>query len=305
MDFEEIKEWFDSDKWDIGYLTKKHLEICSMTPIKGIANFHGWSFINDIHYNWINLANAIVLIRHSSVSLDYGLYEEATEILTQNGCKEFIDWGHVYTNFKWAEIFSGRGVRARNSLVYNYKFGFDTKICVVGFMKMIQNPPKNKRVAGNNFKEEYWNKCIGCDACRENCPVGAIHNNEEVDWMNSAACDNFLTYSDHPRIPSMKKYWHENVRPDIPKEMVDKVTSWGKDVEMGDGRGNNFVMGNWNANGYTSTDGIFRKNGKTVPVPICRECQVQAPCSSWDGKYPYGKEEEIIERNILENLEKD
>ena len=52
-------------------------------------------------------------------------------------------------------------------------------------------------------------------------------------------------------------------------------------------------------------DGIFRKNGKTVPVPICRECQVQAPCSSWDGKYPYGKEEEIIERNILENLEKD
>ena len=302
MDFEEIKEWFDSDKWDVGYLSKVHLEICSQTPVQGIGNFHGWNFINDIHYDWVNICNAIVLVRHSFAALDYSLYKEATEILSKQGLKEQIDWVHVYTNFKEAEIFSGRGVRARNSLVYNYKFGFDSKVCVVGFMEMIQNPPKIKRVAGNNFKEEFWHKCIGCDACRENCPVGAIHNNEEVDWMNSSACDNFLTYSDHPRIPSMKKFWHENVYPEIPKELVDKVTSHVDNVKKGKG-GNKFMI--WDKNGYTANEGIFRKNNKEITVPICRECQVQAPCSSWDGKYPYGKEEEIIERNILENLEKD
>jgi ferredoxin len=293
-----MKRWdtvFDSDKWDIGYLTKEQLRICSQTPVKTIGNFHGWNFTNDIHFNWLSICNGIVLIRHSSVSLDYTLYEEATEILTNQGLKEGIDWGHVYTNFKEAEILSGRGVRARNSLVYNYKFGFDSKVCVIGFMEMIQNPPKIKRVAGNNFKDEFWNKCIGCDACREVCPSGAIHNNESINWLDSDACDDFLGYSDHPRIPSMKKYWHENLRPDVPKELVDGITNFWEDKKMGDGEGIPFM--NWNVNGYTANDGIFRKDGKEISVPICRECQVQAPCSKWGGKYPYEKESSNIESN--------
>ena len=284
MNMEEIKKWFDSDKWDIGYLTKEQLKICSQTPVKTPTQFHGWSYVNDMHYDWRNICNGLVIIKYSSVALNYSLYEEATEILNKQGLIEFIDWGHVYTNFKEAEILSGRGVRARNSLVYNYKFGFDSKVCVIGLMKKIQNPPKIKRVAGNNFKEEFWHKCIGCDACREVCPVGAIHNNESINWLDSAACDNFLGTSDHPRIPSMKKFWHKNVRPDVPKKLVDKITSIEMNVKMGDGK--NLFM-NWNANGYTSDSGIFRKNGKLISVPICRECQVQAPCSKWEGKYPY------------------
>ena len=148
LDFEEIKKWFDSDKWDIGYLTKEQLEICSQTPIKVKFQYaKGWDFANDIHFNWMDICNGIVLIRHSSVSLDYSLYDEVSEILIEHGLKEETDWGHIYTNFKEAEILSGRGLRARNSLVYNYKFGFDSKVCVIGFKKMVQNPPKMKRVA--------------------------------------------------------------------------------------------------------------------------------------------------------------
>ena len=230
---EEIKGWFDPAKWDIGYITKEQLEICSQTPIKAQFQYaKGWNFSNDIHFNWKDICNGIVLINHSSISMDYSLYEKATKILIKQGLEEYVDWAHFYTNFKEAEILSGRGVRARNSLVYNYKFGFDSKVCVIGFMGMIQNPPKIKRVAGNNFKEEFWHNCIGCDACREVCPVGAIHNNESINWLDSSACDDFLALSDHPIIPSMKKFWHENVRPDISKEMVDLVTSSQKNEEM-------------------------------------------------------------------------
>ena len=288
----EIKKWFDPAKWDIGYITKEQLEICSQSPIKAQKVARGWNFTNDLHFNWVDICNAIVLINHSSVSLDYLLYEKASEILSKHGLKEEIDWGHIYTNFKEAEILSGRGVRARNSLVYNYKFGFDSKVCVVGFNEMIQNPPKIKRVAGNNFKDEFWHKCIGCDACREVCPVGAIHNNESINWLDSSACDDFLALSSHPRIPSMKKFWRENVHPEIPKEVCDKVTNWEEEDQM---TKKSIPFMEFDANGFTSDKGIFRKNGKVISVPTCRECQVQAPCSEWGGNYPYGRDDGVIE----------
>ena len=151
----EIKRWFDPAEWDIGYITLDQLKICSLTPIKAQFQYaKGLNFTNDIYFRWEGIRSGIVLIKHSSVSLDYLLYEEASEILTNQGLEEFSDWTHVYTNFKEAVILSGRGVRARNSLVYNYRFGFDSKVCVIGFMEMIQNPPKIKRVAGNNFKDD-------------------------------------------------------------------------------------------------------------------------------------------------------
>ena len=41
---------------------------------------------------------------------------------------------------------------------------------------------------------------------------------------------------------------------------------------------------------YVRHNGLLYKNGKEIAVPICRECQVQAPCSKWDAQYPYEKE---------------
>ena len=58
----------------------------------------------------------------------------------------------------------------------------------------------------------------------------------------------------------------------------------------------------WNANGYSVEDGgVFYKDGKEIPVPVCRECQVQAPCSKWGGIYPYEEEERNLQ--IKEKLE--
>jgi len=267
LNMEEIKRWFDPDKWDIGYITKEQLKICSYSPIKYPSQSHGWNFSNHMRFNWLGISNGLVLIRYTIEAFDYSLYDEVSEILNQHGLKELSDWVHIYTNFKEAEIHSGRGVRARNSLVYNYKFGFDSKVCVIGFMKTIQNLPKIKRVAGNNFKDRYWHNCIGCDACREVCPVGAIHNNKDIDWLDSNACVDFLEFGDHPRIPSMQTYWKNNPTPEYTKEMIDEMTN--EESPMKEAL-------------YTNV--CYDKK----PIPQCRECQVQAPCSKWGGEYPYG-----------------
>jgi len=296
MNYREIRKWFDPDEWDIGYITKKQLEICSQRPIKMPMQPHGMFCTNHLHYDWDNVCNGLVLIRHSSTSLDYKLYDEATEILNQNGLKEKVDWTHLYINFKEALLLSGRGIRARNSLVYNYKFGFDSKICVVGFPNMIQNPPEQKPVKG------WWHRCIGCDDCRVMCPPGAIHNEGEPEdyWLDSAACDDFIGLGTHPTIPSMKTFWHKYIHPEVSKEIVDGITSLEKDIEAGDGKP--YIYSNWNGNGHTTENGIFKYKGKQVSVPHCKECQVQPRCSKWGGKFDYTQEEKVNNTLFLERL---
>ena len=34
LTFDEIKKWFNHNEWDIGYLTKEQLRICSLSPVK-------------------------------------------------------------------------------------------------------------------------------------------------------------------------------------------------------------------------------------------------------------------------------
>ena len=40
-------------------------------------------------------------------------------------------------------------------------------------------------------------------------------------------------------------------------------------------------------NSVQLADAVAAWLDKLISVPICRECQVQAPCSKWEGKYPY------------------
>ena len=293
LEYAEIRKWFASDKWDIGHITKKQLMACSQMPIKAPSQPQGWQLTNDLNYDWHGICNGLVFIKQSSTSLDYSLYEEARDILVQHDLKETIDWGHLYLNFKEAEIFSGRGVRARNSLIYNYKFGFDSKICVIGFMKMIQNPPTIKRVPGNDFKNLYWKKCIGCDDCRKACPVGAIHNTEETDWLDSGACDDFIGMGspDHPRIPSIKTFWEDIYKKMVKDGIVRSDINLSRNLNRNDTIAQIKLLKNKaKAIGYTNHQGITRKDGKIVSIPHCKECQVQPTCSKWGGKFPYETE---------------
>ena len=281
--FSSLKKLFPKDKWDVGYITATQLKICAYKPIKWKFHAEGMiDFTNDIHF--FGLRNCIVLIRHTSNTGDYDFYREAAHIMKQSAFK----WHVVYTNFKEAALQAGLGVRAKNSLIYSYRFGFDSKICVIGFDDKIINPPTNKRV-----NRKLWNRCVDCNDCSINCPAKAIHNNSddiEHNWLDSSACDNFIALSDHPKIPSIKKFWHQKVHPEVPKKEVNKLKTWFNTKKKYGKGGLPF-----DKKGYTSHAAFgIEKNGKPVVVPFCRECTSQPRCSKWKGQYPYSKEIRVL-----------
>ena len=275
INFSRIKKLFPKNEWDVGYLTETQLKICAYKPLKGVAHMSGLDFTNSIHFE--GLRNCIVLIRKTSDTWDYGFYKEAADIMSKTAFK----WQMIYTNFKEAALQAGLGVVAKNSLIYTYRFGFDSKICVLGFDDEIINTPTNTRV-----NKKLWNRCIGCWDCAINCPVKAIHNegnNIEHNWLDSGKCDDFLGLSDHPTIPSIKHFWHKHVHPELSKKEVTKLNTFNKVKKKYGKPGLPF-----DKNGYTihSSFGV-KKDGKPIPVPCCRECTSQPRCSKWKGHYPY------------------
>jgi ferredoxin len=270
ISFKDISDLFNPKQWDIGYLSAEQLLQCSLSPVKTASHPFGHNFTNSIHFQ--GLTNAVVLIRDGH-HWDYTHYDESVNILKNSN---FKNWFSIYTNFKDAAILAGIGVRARNSLVYNYKFGFDCHITVIGFREEIVDIPTNKRI---NYK--LWSRCKGCDDCITACPVGAIHGDKEPYWLNSMDCDNFIGSSDHPTIPSIKKFWHENVHPEFPKEKLDTIKTM---FQVKETFGGPYP---YDANGFTYDGQVVRKNGEAVNIPFCRECTSQPRCSKWNGEYPY------------------
>jgi hypothetical protein len=119
--------------------------------------------------------------------------------------------------------------------------------------------------------------------------VKAIHNDGnkmENNWIDSAACDAFLGLGDHPKIPSVKKFWHKNLYPELSKKEITQLNTFDKvKKKYGEPFGLPF-----DRNGYTSDPSLgVKKDNKPIPVPVCRECTSQPRCSKWNGKYPYEK----------------
>jgi hypothetical protein len=270
ISFNTLKALFPEDEWDVGYLSSERLLQAALSPIKHKWNYVGEDFTNATSFS--NVTNAIVLIKKSH-TWDYTLYTDAEKTMQDSG---ICGWHPVYTNYKEAAILSGLGVRAMNSLVYTYKFGFDCHITVIRFDQEIIDVPTNKRV-----NTKMWSRCKGCDDCAKACPVGAINNKEEPYWLNSSKCESFIGQGDHPTIPSIHKFV-------IKKVYAGKPPIFSQPV-VGD-RPETYIIGN----GYSYDGTVVRKDGKAVHVPFCRECTAQPRCSKWNGKYPYQEMEAVL-----------
>ena len=269
LDFNDIKNLFDKT-WDVGYLSSDRLIQCAHSPIKEKFHIYGIDYSNKIHFN--NVYNSIVLMKEGH-TWDYSHYQEAIDILKDAWNDPLMGWYPSYTNYKQAAIHAGMGVRAKNSLIYSYKFGFDCHICMISFIPEIINYPNVDKK--RSFK--LWKRCEGCDDCIKHCPAKAIHYSEDSPpWIDGAACENFIFYGKDERVPNVIDYWHKNVHPEIPQELIDQVDGVNKDIKI-----------TWDKNGYSYDGNVTRKNGEKVLVPHCRECASQSRCSKWKGRYPY------------------
>lgn len=256
IEFSDIVSLFDPNEWDIGYLSAENMDRAGSTPIKSRYHYHGgFDLTTHIHNTALN---GIVVFKYTEESNNYDLYEESFDILNEKYEGIVIP---TYSNFKESALLSGLGYRAKNSLVYNRKFGFQCKICVfmiAGEIVNHENLNPNKTILG---------LCEGCDDCIKNCPVGAIHE----DWVDARKCDNFIGFGNHPSITSIKWFWYEKMKPNIPKEEIEKWNcyenvpcfEWGQGVD-----------------GYYKLDGAcLYKDNEKISIPHCRECVCQPRCS--------------------------
>jgi len=283
ISFNDIKKIFNEEDWDVGYLTGDDLKRCAYHPVKYVSLHGVENYCSGETIHFTDLTNSIVLIRRGH-TWDYTIYDESRGIINQIREQGAVCW-NIHTNYKEAAILSGLGVRARNSLIYSYKFGFDHHITVFRFENEITDVPSNRR---QNYK--IWNRCVGCDDCAKACPVGAIHNKEKEPfawWIDSEKCEDFISYGDHPTIPSVKQFWHKNVYPELSKKQVDQMTGQQKTVDFYAKHGVEWTTIPFDRNGYKYDGQIVTKNGVEVDVPVCRECTSQPRCSKWGGKYPY------------------
>jgi len=275
ISFNQIQNLFDSEYWDVGFLSAEAINQCMNNPIKFKAHPVGIDFTNKLHPP-SKITNGIVLAKYG-YSWDYILYEEAALILATTQLKH---WNLIYTNYKMAAILGGIGVRARNSLVYNYKFGFDCHYVAIMFEDDIVDVPDHFRV-----NQTLWHRCKDCDDCIRACPAGAIHGTKEPYWLDASACENVIGFgSEHrPDIPSIKDFWHKNVSPDTSDEEIKQLKTV-EDAKKKFGKAG-FPWGN----GYTYDGHNLKKNGHPVAVEFCKECIAQPRCSKWNGKYPYNE----------------
>ena len=277
VDFTEFQSLFD-DTWDMAYLSREDTFQASMSPIKAKYHVFGRDFTNGIHFP--DITHGIVMCKFGE-SWDYSFYKEIINTIKKSN---IMGWYPMYTNYKEAAILSGLGVRARNTLVYSYKFGFDCHFAMVGFKTEITNiPDKSKKIQHN-----MWKKCTDCYDCINACPARAIHYNEKNDkaWLDGGACENLIFFGTTPegkydskKIPSVISYWHENCHPEVDKKVVDSVKTVGDMHKV-----NNMQ---WDANGYAYDGNNTTKDGVNIRLPHCRECTAQPRCSKYEGKFPY------------------
>ena len=263
LDFNELKQDFPSDIWDIGWLTADDLIILANSPIKGEFK------VFPVEENQIG----IVFVKYSP-RYDYSLGFETEDWFKRKDI--FANTRELH--LKKAAVLAGLGQQAKNTVFYSYRFGFDVHLAayIIHDAEVINLPERKEP----NF--DFLPQCEGCDDCAKACPVHAIHNdNPRNIWVNFMDCMNFSHYGDHPVIPSIKYGWRNHFRPDV---SIGELREIHNATEMSE----KFGISDFESVFHLEDGGL-----QFVNYPTCRECVSQKKCSKYNGHHPYKWDVEI------------
>ena len=257
IDFEDIKNLFDLEEWDIAYVSPDYFEKGGHKPLKYSCHYKGSDFVTPL--------NGIILAKYTEETNNYSLYREANDILDAVYRHHYSP---VYVNFKEVALLSGFAKRAKNSLVYNRKFGFQCKLYTYMFVPPIVNYEQLEP------STELLDLCEGCDDCIRNCPVGAIHE----EWVDHKRCEDFMVCGNHSTIPSKKWFWYEKMNPNYTREEVESWHTYTSDTTPKFPQNEFWGKG---VDGFYETNPLdLKKDGVVVEWPHCKECQKHPRCSN-------------------------
>jgi ferredoxin len=313
LDFNTIKRHFPEDEWDIGYLDHYQFKRVLNAPIKAtlIPKMESVHLTQERMFE-DKIVCGLVFAKKSQ-AWDYTLYDESEEIFASIPEVKNLDflWYTATINYKEAELSAGMGVRGKNTLIYNYKFGFQHRITCLALSVDIVNFPEKRKFNPANKRGDLWPNCTGCWDCVNACPVGAIHaqEGEEPFWFDYKACSDFLNWGNHEKIPSFKHFIRDHIYPQITDEDLGKMVDdkSGQQFNRKYGMRSGFGIGMDGKYGVEFDGNVTRIDGQPVYVPFCRECTSQPRCSAFGGEYPYEKyikeakelaEERRSERNV-------
>ena len=264
--YNKIINIFNKEEWDFSYLTHQEIWEILNHPVK-LEDPMDELILNKNPFN----KNCLFLVCiKKTENFDYTFLSEFIK-----NCKNTIPELNIskfWCNYKYAAVRAGLGQYAKNSLFYHPKFQFETHIGVFLIKnQIIELPQRNKP----NFR--LLPQCKNCNDCILSCPVQAIHYENNQTWINLCDCDNFCSFGNHPKIPSLKWNWFT---------LDDELSSYFTDFEK-----------IYNIKSYYNLKQISKKiNSQQIIInneiyngifPICRECTSQPKCSKYNGNYPY------------------
>ena len=261
VDFQKLKSLFDTREWDVGILLEEHYDECINSPIKITTHLYGIDLTENPVTSFISngeqqIKSFLVLVKKSVNPNDYSLYKISEKILHDSG----YNFAPIYLNYKKACVLSGMGSVAKNSLVYNRKFGFQCKICMyaieAGDFYNLDNFTVDRKML---------DLCNDCNDCIKNCPANAIHET----YIDAKKCDDYIGFGNDKDISSMKWNWWEHIGKYSSQYTEEDVKSWSSYKDM------NFI---WDGE-YKSVEGIVYKNDVPIDLKHCRKCQEQPRCS--------------------------
>lgn len=206
IDFDHLKSYFDPERWDIGVLDGFETVQCCLQPNRmqksapyGVAYDAGSRELieSETHHT-------LVIIRKADYSQDYAMLNyESRKIMTDIFGEDDLSWTNppaietevpvvnsiwytLWLNSKAAAITANLGVRAKNSMVHTYKFGFHAKIATYGIRIPITNYKREQ------VKTDLLDACLTCNLCVESCPVKAIHPEPPFPFIDLFACHDQL-----------------------------------------------------------------------------------------------------------------